>query len=56
MKLKMDNLELIHLIEKIQKLLLKPRVIIALGCIDLVKELSCKFQIIVEQKHLLYNK
>lgn len=56
MKLKLADIELMQLMEKKQNLLLKLKVAIALGRMDLVRELSYEFQIIAKQEHLLYNK
>ncbi|WP_347000453.1 hypothetical protein [Bacteroides cellulosilyticus] len=55
MKQSIDNLELLQLMERKQKLLLKLKVALELGRIDLVKELSYEFQAIVAQEHILTN-
>lgn len=53
MKQSIDNLELLQLMERKQILLLKLKAALVLDLIDLVKELSCEFQTIIEKEHLL---
>lgn len=53
MKQSIDNLELLQLMERKQKLLLKLKAALALGRIDLLKELSYEFQTIVAQEQML---
>lgn len=53
MKQSIDNLELLQLMERKQKLLLKLKAALALGRIDLLKELSYEFQTIVVQEQML---
>ena len=48
-----DDIELLQLMERKQILLLKLKAALVLDLIDLVKELSCDFQTIVEKEHLL---
>ena len=51
MKQSIDNVEILRLMEKKQKLLLKIRAALALDRMDLVKELSYEFQVILEKEH-----
>ena len=53
MKQSIDNVEMLRLMEKKQKLLLKIRAALALDRMDLVKELSYEFQVVLEKGHNL---
>ena len=53
MKQSMNTPELLQLMEKKQKLLLKIRAAITLDRMDLVKELSYEFQVVLEKEHNL---
>ena len=53
MKQSIDNVEMLRLMEKKQKLLLKIRAALALDRMDLVKELSYEFQVELEKEHNL---
>ena len=53
MKQSIDNVEMLRLMEKKQKLLLKIRAALALDRMDLVKELSYEFQVALEKEHNL---
>lgn len=55
MKQSMNNPELLQLMEKKQKLLLKIRAAITLDRMDLVKELSYEFQAVLEKENNLHN-
>lgn len=56
MKQSVNNPELLQLMEKKQKLLLKIRAAIALDRMDLVKELSYEFQTVIVEEHKFKNK
>lgn len=56
MKQSIDNVEMLRLMEKKQKLLLKIRAALALGRMDLVKELSYEFQTVIVEEHKFKNK
>lgn len=47
---------MLRLMEKKQKLLLKIRAALALGRMDLVKELSYEFQTVIVEEHKFKNK
>lgn len=53
MKQSIDNVEMLRLMEKKQKLLLKIRAALALDRMDLVKELSYEFQVVLEKEQNL---
>ena len=53
MKQSIDNVEMLRLMEKKQKLLLKIRAALALDRMDLVKELSYELQVALEKEHNL---
>jgi hypothetical protein len=53
MKQSIDNVEMLRLMEKKQKLLFKIRAALALDRMDLVKELSYEFQVVLEKEHNL---
>lgn len=55
MKQSMNNPELLQLMEKKQKLLLKIRAAITLDRMDLVNELSYEFQAVLEKENNLHN-
>jgi hypothetical protein len=55
MKQSMNTPELLQLMEKKQKLLLKIRAAITLDRMDLVKELSYEFQAVLEKENNLHN-
>lgn len=56
MKQSMNNPELLQLMEKKQKLLLKIKAAITLDRMDLVKELSYEFQAVIVEEHKFKNK
>ena len=53
MKQSIDNVEMLRLMEKKQKLLLKIRAALALDRMDLVKDLSYEFQLVLEKEQNL---
>ena len=53
MKQSIDNVEMLRLMEKKQKLLLKIRAALALDRMDLVNDLSYEFQVVLEKEHNL---
>lgn len=55
MKQSMNTPELLQLMEKKQKLLLKIRAAITLDRMDLVNELSYEFQAVLEKENNLHN-
>lgn len=55
MKQSTNNPELLQLMEKKQKLLLRIRAAITLDRMDLVKELSYEFQAVIAEEHKLKN-
>ena len=56
MKQSIDNVEMLRLMEKKQKLLLKIRAALALDRMDLVKELSYEFQTVIVEENKFKNK
>ena len=56
MKQSIDNVEMLQLLEKKQKLLLGIKVAITLDRMDLVRKLAGELRIITEKKRSLYNK
>lgn len=56
MKQSKDNVEMLQLLEKKQKLLLGIKVAITLDRMDLVRKLSGELRIITEKERSLYNK
>ena len=56
MKQSIDNVEMLQLLEKKQKLLLGIKVAITLDRMDLVRKLAGELQIITEKERSLYNK
>lgn len=56
MKQSKDNVEMLQLLEKKQKLLLGIKVAITLDRMDLVRKLAGELRIITEKERSLYNK
>ena len=56
MKQSIDNVEMLQLLEKKQKLLLGIKVAITLDRMDLVRKLAGELRIITEKERTLYNK
>ena len=56
MKQSIDNVEMLQLLEKKQKLLLVIKVAITLDRMDLVRKLAGELRIITEKERSLYNK
>jgi len=56
MKKSIDNVEMLQLLEKKQKLLLGIKVAITLDRMDLVRKLAGELRIITEKERSLYNK
>ena len=56
MKQSIDNVEMLQLLEKKQKLLLGIKVAITLDRMDLVRKLAGELRIITENERSLYNK
>lgn len=56
MKQSIDNVEMLQLLEKKQKLLLGIKVAITLDRMDLVRKLAGELRIITEKERSLYNK
>ena len=56
MKQSIDNVEMLQLLEKKQKLLLGIKVAITLYRMDLVRKLAGELRIITEKERSLYNK
>ncbi len=56
MKQSIDNVEMLQLLEKKQKLLLGIKVAITLDRMDLVRKLAGELRIITEEERSLYNK
>ena len=56
MKQSIDNVEMLQLLEKKQKLLLGIKVAITLDRMDLVRKLAGELRIITETERSLYNK
>ena len=56
MKQSIDNVEMLQLLEKKQKLLLGIKVAITLDRMDLVRKLAGELRIITEKELSLYNK
>jgi len=56
MKQSIDNVEMLQLLEKKQKLLLGIKVAITLDRMDLVRKLVGELRIITEKERSLYNK
>lgn len=56
MKQSIDNVEMLQLLEKKQKLLLGIKVAITLDRMDLVRKLASELRIITEKERSLYNK
>ena len=56
MKQNIDNVEMLQLLEKKQKLLLGIKVAITLDRMDLVRKLAGELRIITEKERSLYNK
>lgn len=55
MKQSIDNVEMLQLLEKKQKLLLGIKVAITLDRMDLVRKLAGELRIITEKERSLYN-
>ena len=56
MKQSIDNVEMLQLLEKKQKVLLGIKVAITLDRMDLVRKLAGELRIITEKERSLYNK
>ena len=56
MKQSIDNVEMLQLLEKKQKLLLGIKVAITLDRMDLVRKVAGELRIITEKERSLYNK
>ena len=56
MKQSIDNVEMLQLLEKKQKLLLGIKVAITLDRMDLVRKFAGELRIITEKERSLYNK
>ena len=56
MKQSIDNVEMLQLLEKKQKLLLGIKVAITLDRMDLVRKLAGELRIMTEKERSLYNK
>ena len=56
MKQSIDNVEMLQLLEKKQKLLLGIKVAITLDRMDLVRKLAGELRIVTEKERSLYNK
>ena len=56
MQQSIDNVEMLQLLEKKQKLLLGIKVAITLDRMDLVRKLAGELRIITEKERSLYNK
>ena len=56
MKQSIDNVEMLQLLEKKQKLLLGIKVAITLDRMDIVRKLAGELRIITEKERSLYNK